>query len=463
MSGLAPSKYPSPPPGPKGRRLRNMRERLRGFPAFLERLHGEYGDVVSYELPSMRCCAVFAPDLIHQMLVDERQSFPKGEIFKVSDKFITGPGVFTSEGEDHGRRRCLAGQAFSKEHLKAYAEVMVGNARLLQQGWRSGQVIDANAETSRVVRRIAFGVFFGPERQVDQECGERAVRGIKWDLALGLLPFSTLLRKLPLPGNVRAERACAALDEILLEAVGRARAPSPGSDDALSLASLLVNARGEEGEETATPPFTDEEIRNELYILLLANFDPMAASLAWSLDHLSRNPRARVRLEEEVDSVLGDGQITVADYGRLPYSRAVFLEAGRLTPPNYFFDRVAAEDCILGDCLIRKGTVVQPCFSVCHRQEKYWPRAGEFRPERWLDGSRANRSEHAFLMFSRGPRECLGREFATMQGVYMLASIAQRWRLEAVPGRPARADGKLVYVVKGEFPLVVTERSRTPA
>lgn len=443
------------PPGPKGRRLANMRERLRDFPAFLERLNRDYGDVVSYQLPKMDCCAVFDADVIREMLVDKRTSFPKGEIFEVSNKFITQPGVFTSEGDDHRRRRNLVAQAFSEERVAGYAEIMVENARAIQRRWSAGETIDVNAETYRIARRVAFGSFFGRDRQDDEAIGDQVVRGIKWDIALGFLPFTSLLRKLPLPGNVRAERGCRALDELVSEAVRRAReSPDEGAD----LTSYLVHARDEGGVD---PPFTDEEIRNEIYILLLANFDPMAASLAWSIDYIARNPEVRDKLEQEADAVLRGRLIAVADYERLPYARAVFQEAGRLTPPNYFFDRVAAEDCVLGDYLIPKGTVVQPCLSVCHRKEKYWPRAEEFRPERWLDSeARAGCPEQAFLLFSHGPRSCLGREFATIQGVYVLASIAQRWRLEAVPGKPPKADGKLVYIVKGAYPVLVRERPK---
>jgi len=440
------------PPGIRGRRLGNLRERLRDFPGFLERLHREFGEIASYQLPSMDCCAVFDADLIREVLVDKREFFPKGEIFEVSRRFITQSAVFTSDGDDHERRRRLMAPAFSGEQLAAYAEIMVENARAMQARWNPGETVDVAAETYRVVRRTAFGVFFGRGRQEDEEIGDRAMRGIKWDIALGFLPLASLLRRLPLPPNVSAARACGALDEIVFGAIRRARGSSA---DGADLTSLLVRGRDAEG---LAPSLADDEIRNEIYVLLLANFDPMAASLAWTIDHVSRQPAVRDRLEEEADRVLGDRPVTAVDYERLRYTRAVFLEAGRLTPPNYFFDRVASEDCVLGDYLIEKGTVVQPCFNVCHRHEQHWPRAREFRPERWLDASESRCPEHAFLLFSHGPRECLGRDFATMLGVFVLASIAQRWRLEPASGKPPRADGKLVYVVKGAFPAVAIER-----
>ena len=441
------------PPGPKGRLLSNMRERFSDFPGFLARLNSEYGDVVSYQLPAKNFCVVFDADLIRELLVEKRPFFPKSTLYNVSEKFITKPAVFTSEGDDHRRRRKLVEPAFARKHLETYAGIMVENARALQDRWSAGQVFDANQEMSRIARSVAFGAFFGRERQGDQDIGAQAVRAFKRDIALGFLPMSSLLRSLPLPGNIRSARVCKALDKIVLDAIRRARDPSHESTD---LTSLLVHSKDEEGLD---PSFSDEEVRNEVYVLLLANFDPVASALTWSIDYLTRNPAVRDRLEKEADEVLGDRPITAADYGRLPYARAVFLEAGRLTPPNYYFDREAAEDCVLGDYLIKKGTIVQPCFRVCHRQEKYWPQADEFRPERWLDDEpQTGCPEHAFLMFSHGPRFCLGREFATMEGTYILASIAQRWRLEAVSNQPLKVDGTLLYMVKDDFPVVARER-----
>ena len=442
-----------PPPGPLGGRVANLRERFRDFPGFLARLHRDYGDIVSYLLPGKRFCVVFDADLIREMLVEKRRLFPKSTLYNVSDKFITKPAVFISEGDDHRRRRKLVEPAFGRQHLETYAEIMVENARALQARWRPGEVFNADEEMHRVARTVAFGAFFGRDRQALQDIGGQAVRAFKRDLALGFLPLSGLLRRLPLPGNIRAARVCEALDEIVIGAIREARDPSHAGAD---LTSLLVRSKDAEGLD---PSFSDEEVRNEVYVLLLANFDPMAAALTWSLDYLTRHPAVRERLEQEVDEVLGDRAITAMDYSRLPYARAVFLEAGRLTPPNYYFDREAAEDCTLGGYDIEKGTIMQPCFRVCHRQAGYWSEPDEFRPERWLDGQPPSGCpEHAFLMFSFGPRSCLGREFATMEGTYILASIAQRFRLDAASDHPPKVDGTLLYMVTGGLPVVARER-----
>jgi cytochrome P450 len=40
----------------------------------------------------------------------------------------------------------------------------------------------------------------------------------------------------------------------------------------------------------------------------------------------------------------------------------------------------------------------------------------------------------AYFPFGGGPRICIGAQFALMEAALVLATIAQRWDLQAVPG-----------------------------
>ena len=61
------------------------------------------------------------------------------------------------------------------------------------------------------------------------------------------------------------------------------------------------------------------------------------------------------------------------------------------------------------------------------------------------------------------PHACLGREVATMAAVYLLASTAQRFRLDLKLGE-LKEDLKLLYGLAGPVPMLVSERkSRTAA
>lgn len=62
---------PSLPPGPKGRKLHNLRQRLSRHSDFMDELHAEYGDIVFFEIPARKCAAVFSAELIHEVLVEQ--------------------------------------------------------------------------------------------------------------------------------------------------------------------------------------------------------------------------------------------------------------------------------------------------------------------------------------------------------------------------------------------------------
>ncbi len=440
------------PPGPSGRRFRHLLARLRDFPRFLEELHGEHGDIASYRLLSRRFCAVFEPDMIREVLVSKRLSFAKTVAYK-DIRPVRNPTLLTGDGVDHQRRRKLVQPSFGKRGMDEYAGIMLEKARAVQDGWHDGRVIDAAAELHQIAISVAVACFFGRDMQVDPKVGKSVVDAMTWDFALGLLPCTDLLRRLPLPANLRAKRAWKAIDDVIFEVIRRARDPSRNRAD---LVSLLVTAEDEEGIDH---PFTDDEIRDEALILLMAGHETSAAAMTWCLYYMMRHPEVRDRMEREVDEVARDRPLAPEDYGRLPYTKAVFNEALRVAPPIYFVGREALEDCVIGGYLIRKGTIVQPCIRVVHWNEKYFRRASEFRPERWLEQP-SGHPGHAYLPFGYGPRICIAWGFATMEAVFVLATIAKCWRLEAASHEPAVVDSKAVFTCKGGLRAIPRRRGR---
>lgn len=442
---------PIAPPGPSGRRFRHLMARLRDFPRFLDGLHREYGAIVSYRMLSRRFCAVFDPDLIREILVTKRHSFGKTVAYK-DIRPVGNPTLLTGDGDDHRRRRKLVQPSFGKKGMDQYAEIMLEKAMLVQDGWHDGVPVDASVEMHRIAISVAVESFFGRDMRVEPGVGKSVVEAMTWDFALGLLPCTGLLRRLPFPANLRAKRAWAAMDEVIFEVIRRARDPS---QDRADLVSLLVSAEDSEGIDQ---PFTNDEIRDEALVLLMAGHETSATALTWCLNYMMRSPRVRDRLEHEVDRVAGNHPVRPRDYPRLRYARAVFNEALRLAPPIYFLGREALEDCNIGGYRIRRGTVVQPCIRAVHQDEAHFDRPADFVPERWLEEP-PEHPRHAYLPFGFGPRICIAWGFATMEAVFVLATIAQRWRLEAVSQEPAQVDAKAVYACRGGLPAIPRRRS----
>ena len=281
-------------------------------------------------------------------------------------------------------------------------------------------------------------------------------------------------RSPPLPWGPRSTRALRALarrvghtSEGIEGPVGRIvagrravrRAPAdgtaPGGTDAAAtgaagdLLDVLLDARTPDGS-----PLTDAEIGDEVATFLLAGHETTANTLSWTMALLSAYPSARQRLETELDSVLGDRDPEASDADQLPWTRAVVAEAMRLYPPAWTIERNALADDDVSGVHVAAGSLVAIPPYLVHRHPDFWADPAGFDPRRFLadapsvadataghgDGHPAGHPRHryAYIPFGGGRRACVGASFAELETVLVLATIAQRYRLElTVRGIPA--------------------------
>ncbi len=105
----------------------------------------------------------------------------------------------------------------------------------------------------------------------------------------------------------------------------------------------------------------------------------------------------------------------------------------RLYPPAWVIGRRALGPYEVGEHTLPAGTVLLMSQYLVHRDARYYPEPERFRPERWSDGADSSRPRHAYFPFGGGPRQCIGEGFAWMEGMLLLATIAQSWRLRLAP------------------------------
>ena len=106
----------------------------------------------------------------------------------------------------------------------------------------------------------------------------------------------------------------------------------------------------------------------------------------------------------------------------------VLAEAMRLYPPAWLLARVAVEDHHLRGYVIPKGSLAVLSPWVVHRNSTYFPEPERFEPERWRAERRNGHPRFSYFPFGGGSRGCMGEAFAWMEGVLLVAIIAQRWR-----------------------------------
>jgi cytochrome P450 len=112
----------------------------------------------------------------------------------------------------------------------------------------------------------------------------------------------------------------------------------------------------------------------------------------------------------------------------------VLAESMRLYPPVWAMGRQAIEDVEIGPYYFPKGVTMVLMQYIMHRNPRYFPDPLRFDPERFTAEAKASRPKFSYFPFGGGGRQCIGEAFSWMEGVLIMATIAQKWRFSHVPG-----------------------------
>lgn len=205
---------------------------------------------------------------------------------------------------------------------------------------------------------------------------------------------------------------------------------------------------------------TDRQVRDEAMTLFLAGHETTASALTWAVYFLTQHPESAERLKEEVDRVLGDRPPTAEDAPQLAYTEAVLKEAMRLYPAAWIMGREVVTPCEIRGYTIPKGWNLLISQWVIHRDARWFDRPDEFIPERWYSERIKDLPECAYMPFGAGPRQCIGRHFAMMEGVIILSMLAQRYDLRRDLSRPVKAVPLVSIRPEDGLWVTVTRRKR---
>jgi cytochrome P450 len=415
-------------------------------PAFLQRMTREYGDVVFLPAAGQEIYFFTHPDAVREVLVAQQHKFKKSRMLERA-RVLLGDGLLTSEGTFHLRQRRLVQPAFHRDRLAGYGATMVQRACVARKRWRDESVIDLSKEMMRLTMDIVSRTLFSAEVEGEADEIADALNGVFGIFDMILLPFSEYLEKLPLPMMRRFHAARARLDATIYRLIAEHRASGVDKGDLLSMLLLAQDEEGEGG-------MTDVQVRDEVLTLFLAGHETTANALTWGWYLLSQNPQALRALHAEIDKL---GTPKMDDLPALRYAGAVFSEVLRMFPPAWAIGRRTLEDVEVNGCMVPKGCVVLLSPYVTHRDARWFAEPEEFRPERWLTED-DTRPKSAYFPFGGGARVCIGERFAWAEGVLLLATIAQRWTFELLPGHPV--ERKAQITLRPKFGMKMTARLR---
>jgi cytochrome P450 len=410
----------------------------------------KYGDIVFFKVGNERVYLFNHPDLIRDVLVTNQKNFTKSRAL-MRAKRILGEGLLTSEGDFHLRQRRLAQPAFHRDRIAAYGRSMVEYADRTRSRWTDGCAVDVHDEMMRLTLAIVAKTLFSADVETEAaEIGEALTTAFE-AFNIGTLPFSELLEKLPLPYIKRFEAARARLDKTIYRIIDERRATGEDRGDLLSMLLLAQDTEGDGGR------MTDTQVRDEAMTIFLAGHETTANALSWTWYLLSQHPEIEARFHREVDA-LGRRLPRPDDLTNLPYTRMILAESMRLYPPAWAVGRRAINDFEAGGYRIPARSMVLMSQYITHRDPRFHPNPERFDPERWLPEVAAARPKFSYFPFGGGTRICIGEPFAWMEGILILASIAQKWKLRYLGSAPPEVEPKITLRPLGSLSMRIAGR-----
>jgi cytochrome P450 len=383
--------------------------------AALETLHQELGDVFRIPLPGFSPVVLVGPQANRFVFsTGQEQLLWRAERDPVTR--LLRHGVLVEDGQAHHRLRSLMAPALHRRRLDNYVSTMVNCLERICSVWDAGTPRDMLVEMRRVTLLILMQTLLGIDFSPDLN---RLWPAIMRSLAYISPGMWLVWPNIPRPGYWQALRQ---MDDYLFHLI-RARRDAPdGGDDLLS---LLV----------AAPDLSDDLIRDQLLTMLIAGHDTSTALLSWTLYLLGRHPEVLVRLQDEIDTVLGDREPGYQELKRLHYLEQVIKESLRLYPPIHLGQRIAAADFTFQDYYIPAGTRVIYSIYLTHRDQNYWPEPARFDPERFSLEKNQRQVAHTYIPFGGGARNCIGAGFGWVEAKVVLARLIQQFELTLIEDR----------------------------
>ena len=400
---------------------------------------------------------VTSPAGVKAILLDERDKFRKLTQIRLLRPLL-GSGILTSEGAEWKWQRQAASPMFRPPELAGFvpAFVRAGQARL--KAWRAtppGSVHAIDDEmTQATFDVIAATLLPSSDRELGlsiQGCVSALQKSGGWDI---LFAAMNLPQWLPRPGMVSEVRAMKTLRSTVAAYIReqRERTLMPGLPE--DLTQRLIAARDpESGQQMG-----DERLVDNVLTFFLAGHETTAKALAWTLFLLARYPEWAARLEEEVERVVGKASLAAEHIEQLVLTQQVLHESMRLYPPVPIMSRQAVAEVEVDGHVVKPGTsLLIPIYAI-HRHARRWPDPDAFRPERFAPGNEAAIPRYQYMPFGAGPRVCVGRAFATMEAVALLATFVRHARFELSGAPEPHPVARVTLLAKGGIPLRVTPR-----
>lgn len=245
-----------------------------------------------------------------------------------------------------------------------------------------------------------------------------------------------------------------------------ARRVTDNTNDKPDFVRLLMNAEcndeeGSQQKDTGKRVLTRDQVLAQAVLFFVAGYDTTTVAMSMAVYYLAQHKDIQDRLIEEIEDVLQkEDEITYEVVLAMEYLDAVYMETLRMNPPVQMTYRTCVQSNVLGEIPIDKGTLIRiPIFSIQH-DEKYFPDPEVFDPDRFLGKNKDRVVPFSFMPFGKGPRQCVGMKFASMNVKLGLFHALSRFSFETCSDKqtPLKYHPSILLLLPYEVKVRVIDR-----
>ena len=404
----------------------NLPGLLRQGLGYVAAQQSQLGDLYRIKAGPQAMVLLNHPEHARHVLLNNADNYVKEGTFWSSVRSLIGLGLPTLEGETWRVRRRMMNPQFHHTRLRELGRAMVDTIESHAASWPTDTPINAARCVSRITMAVIVRTMFGADLAADQADTVARAMSFSLDHMLQRVVTDALPSWIPVPGRRAHREAVEQIDQVLFSLIEQRRSQRAQDDNLLT---MLLEMRDDAGSG-----LDDQQLRDETMSLFIAGYETTAASVSWGLARMAQQPELYAYVADEVDAVLGGRLPTPDDLPQLRKTTRFFFETLRLDGPVFILPRVAQHDDRIDGRPIPAGTVVSLMLDRIHRHPEAWDTPEVFDPDRFLDDRSQGRHPCAFIPFGAGRRQCIGKAFATMEGVFLLAMLVQRFRLAPAAG-----------------------------
>ncbi|WP_169584219.1 cytochrome P450 [Antrihabitans stalactiti] len=378
-----------------------------------------YGPIVRIFLGPRTAYVLTTPDLIRQVGLGEAGSFHRDELRDAIKELSTG-AVNVLSGQAHELRRRMIAPSFKQGRLAEYGVVAARLGNEWAQSFHDGEMVNVVESAHDLVLRTISSTLFTAD--FSSNAHDDIQSSIPWLL-------NEVIRRASLPPGVRPVRVLAnrkfvkrsrQLRASIGDVVSEYRKSGADYNDMLSAFIAHVDP------ETGTR-LSDNDIVDELILILGAGVGSEASMFAWLVHEVVTHPEVAQRLYAELDTVVPDKTIGPEHVGQLVYFRQVLQETLRFWAP-WVSMLTAAGDVTVGGLTLPDGAIIVFSPYMIQHDERYFPNAASFDPDRWGPDRVSEIDKRHSLPFGVGERRCPGNHFAMLAITLQAGAFLARWR-----------------------------------